>query len=99
MDECLLGTDTCHKNADCSNTSGGYSCKCIAGYQGNELEFEDIVERVSKTCSKMQYLQTLMVILNVNVKLVTWEMKMNPVIQSKIHANLEFMIAKLILNA
>ena len=52
VDECSLGTDTCHKNADCANTSGGYSCECIDGYQGNGLECEDVDECDSNPCDK-----------------------------------------------
>ncbi|KNC80093.1 hypothetical protein SARC_07536 [Sphaeroforma arctica JP610] len=35
VDECLLGTDDCDINADCLNTSGGFTCACKTGFQGN----------------------------------------------------------------
>ncbi len=36
IDECSLGTDTCHVNADCTNTpAGSYTCTCKLHYSGN----------------------------------------------------------------
>ena len=52
VNECSLGTDSCHKNADCFNTSGGYSCECIVGYQGNGLACEDVDECEANPCGK-----------------------------------------------
>ena len=33
--ECLLGTDGCHENADCVNTNGNYDCDCRQGFIGD----------------------------------------------------------------
>ena len=35
IDECARDTHTCHKNANCSDTYGSYSCVCKTGYEGN----------------------------------------------------------------
>ena len=35
IDECDLEADTCHMNAECTNTDGSYMCFCLAGYSGN----------------------------------------------------------------
>ncbi len=35
INECSLGTYSCHSNADCINTVGSYSCQCRSGYVGN----------------------------------------------------------------
>ena len=33
--ECTLGTNNCHANAECTNTQGSFSCACVAGYSGD----------------------------------------------------------------
>ena len=35
INECVRGTSGCHPNATCTNTNGGYSCRCPPGYAGN----------------------------------------------------------------
>jgi hypothetical protein len=35
LDECALGTDNCSTHADCTNTDGGFTCTCQAGYTGS----------------------------------------------------------------
>lgn len=35
VNECNAGTHNCDKNATCSNTSGGFDCRCKDGYKGN----------------------------------------------------------------
>ncbi|KAK3703614.1 hypothetical protein QZH41_019153, partial [Actinostola sp. cb2023] len=35
INECDTGSHRCHKYATCSNTIGGYRCKCKGGYIGN----------------------------------------------------------------
>lgn len=35
IDECALGSHSCHDFANCINREGGYSCTCLPGYQGN----------------------------------------------------------------
>ncbi|XP_078681185.1 IgGFc-binding protein-like [Branchiostoma floridae x Branchiostoma belcheri] len=35
VDECALGWDECHANADCINTHGSYSCQCRPGFTGD----------------------------------------------------------------
>lgn len=34
-DECKLGTDKCHDDAECTNTVGSYTCQCLEGFTGD----------------------------------------------------------------
>ena len=34
-DECTMGTDDCHNNAECTNREGDFSCTCTEGFSGN----------------------------------------------------------------
>ncbi|XP_028412470.1 uncharacterized protein LOC114535298 [Dendronephthya gigantea] len=38
IDECTIGTYTCHQYADCINTVGSYICQCRNGYTGDGQE-------------------------------------------------------------
>ena len=42
INECTNKTDNCHKNADCTNTVGSFTCACKTGYSGD-----------GKTCTGM----------------------------------------------
>lgn len=33
--ECGLDLDDCHPNATCTNITGGFSCRCTTGFQGD----------------------------------------------------------------
>ena len=44
VDECALGTDTCHTNASCTNTVGSYACACNPGFAGDGMSCADIDE-------------------------------------------------------
>jgi len=35
MDECQLGSYSCHAQAQCVNVAGSYSCRCLPGYAGD----------------------------------------------------------------
>ena len=35
IDECSANTDNCHQQATCTNTNGGFTCECNAGYRGD----------------------------------------------------------------
>jgi len=35
IDECSANTHNCHQLAKCSNTDGGFTCKCFDGYRGD----------------------------------------------------------------
>ena len=35
INECTDNTHTCHANAICTNTEGGYNCVCRSGHTGN----------------------------------------------------------------
>ena len=35
LDECQIGSFTCHARASCVNIPGSYSCRCRPGYVGN----------------------------------------------------------------
>lgn len=43
-DECALGTDNCHAEATCLNTSGSFDCTCNAGYFGDGVTCTDYDE-------------------------------------------------------
>ncbi|XP_038621090.1 signal peptide, CUB and EGF-like domain-containing protein 2 isoform X3 [Tachyglossus aculeatus] len=44
LDECAEGTDDCHADAFCQNTSKSYKCTCKPGYRGEGKDCEDIDE-------------------------------------------------------
>lgn len=44
VDECLTGAHHCAGNATCKNTSGGYECTCLTGFEGSGFECRDINE-------------------------------------------------------
>ncbi|KAK2156567.1 hypothetical protein NP493_1960g00012 [Ridgeia piscesae] len=45
VDECALGTHTCDSSHGvCTNTHGGFTCSCIAGYRSDGLRCLDIDE-------------------------------------------------------
>ncbi|XP_022102918.1 adhesion G protein-coupled receptor E2-like isoform X2 [Acanthaster planci] len=55
IDECDSSTcgsncDTCHTDANCTNTIGSYTCACNAGYNGDGVTCQDIDECDSSTC-------------------------------------------------
>ena len=35
VNECMEGTDSCHTNADCTDTVGSFQCTCSPGYSGD----------------------------------------------------------------
>ena len=35
INECVRGTDICHKYGDCHNTEGSYTCSCKPGFSGD----------------------------------------------------------------
>jgi MYXO-CTERM domain-containing protein len=37
VDECALGTHTCHEHATCINASPGYACECNDGFSGDGM--------------------------------------------------------------
>ncbi|MBY0274077.1 hypothetical protein K2Z84_01955 [Candidatus Binatia bacterium] len=51
VDECAIGNGGCDANAACTNTSGGFSCSCVAGYAGDGVTCTDVDECASgATC-------------------------------------------------
>ncbi|XP_031556563.1 fibrillin-2-like [Actinia tenebrosa] len=44
INECNDGTHTCHSDATCNNTIGGFNCTCKSGFNGNGKHCEDIDE-------------------------------------------------------
>ena len=40
LDECVLNTHDCHKDATCTNTYGLYNCTCNTGWKGEGTGFE-----------------------------------------------------------
>ena len=52
-DECNLGLDNCHHNANCTNIEDGFICTCDTGYTGNGTECESkstVVSHTLRTC-------------------------------------------------
>jgi Calcium-binding EGF domain/EGF domain len=49
VDACKDGSAQCDKHAICIDLALGYSCKCIAGYQGNGFSCADIDECLTAT--------------------------------------------------
>ena len=37
MDECDMGSHTCHADATCANTDSSYDCDCKPGYTGDGI--------------------------------------------------------------
>ena len=35
INECQIGDDNCHENAQCINTEGSFTCFCKPGYTGD----------------------------------------------------------------
>ncbi|XP_028407907.1 pro-epidermal growth factor-like [Dendronephthya gigantea] len=44
IDECKIGSDVCHQEAECKNTLGSFSCDCKPGYTGDGKICYDIDE-------------------------------------------------------
>ena len=38
IDECSENLDSCSPDAQCMNTVGSFSCRCMTGYEGNGFE-------------------------------------------------------------
>ena len=36
VDECALGIDDCHDNAECTDTIDAYECECNEGYEAKK---------------------------------------------------------------
>ena len=44
INECDLGTDSCHDNATCTDTIGNYTCSCKTGFSGDGYDCSDVNE-------------------------------------------------------
>lgn len=44
INECTANTDNCAAKAACTNTTGGFTCKCNSGYSGDGVTCSDIDE-------------------------------------------------------
>ena len=38
VDECVVGSDNCDENANCTNMNGSYNCTCKQGYHGSGFQ-------------------------------------------------------------
>ena len=45
INDCALGTHTCHKDAVCTDTTGSYSCTCKEGYAGDGESCTGIIKQ------------------------------------------------------
>jgi hypothetical protein len=53
MNECTnVWLNNCHVNAVCTNTNGGFNCKCKAGFTGDGVSCQKNSDPCDK-CSKM----------------------------------------------
>ena len=43
-DECLNGEHNCHENGICTNSAGSFSCRCVAGYEGDGVSCDNVNE-------------------------------------------------------
>ena len=43
IDECQTANNTCHENAECINTDGGFKCVCKVGLTGNGTHCDGMV--------------------------------------------------------
>ncbi|CAH1237975.1 FBN3 [Branchiostoma lanceolatum] len=62
IEECELGSHDCDPVAICTNTLGGYTCECPAGYDGNGTHCEDVDECATSNatnCDDHAYCQNL----------------------------------------
>ena len=44
--ECTMGTNNCHTNAECTNTPGSFSCACVEGYSGDGVDCQGMLKIV-----------------------------------------------------
>jgi sulfatase modifying factor 1 len=49
INECLAQSHNCSVNANCSNTIGGFTCKCKNGYAGDGVTCNDVNECTAQT--------------------------------------------------
>lgn len=38
VDECMIGSDNCHRDAKCTNTEGSWECSCNQGLTGDGVD-------------------------------------------------------------
>ena len=50
INECMDNTAGCNQNAECTNTAGSYTCKCLPGYDGDGKACQDIDECKDSVC-------------------------------------------------
>ena len=43
IDECTSSIDDCHKDAQCSNTDGAFTCNCNAGFTGDGRQCTGVI--------------------------------------------------------
>ena len=54
IDECAQGLDRCHEHAMCTNTRGGYTCECRAGFTGDGFNCQGGC-RIETTASRIWF--------------------------------------------
>ena len=41
--ECTMGTNNCHANAECTDIPGSFSCACVDGYSGDGVDCQGML--------------------------------------------------------
>lgn len=53
IDECNTDSDNCDANAVCTNTPGGFTCKCKKGYEGHGKTCTGIIIMLCRSSTSM----------------------------------------------
>ena len=63
IDECEMGSDNCHENAQCINTEGSFTCYCNLGYTGDGTECSVVLTIVLVFVGVLVFIAVLLMIM------------------------------------
>ena len=46
VNECENGEHNCHKNAECSDNKGSFTCECAQGFEGSGTDCTSMYSRI-----------------------------------------------------